>query len=260
MNTPALAEQQQTDGLLPQFAPPGPNSWWTVSFAGPNLQCREPRASYRNDIENNILQASSRPHVVERQDAANETNPVWAYRYVAWTAGMDEIERPQEPLPFVQSSGEWIINGDSGGFDVTYLRTMQLNLALLPGFLNNITVTRNGTGSGDVRNATFKDSTFLQCNVVNASYDTRFECLNGVQHIDTKVISLSDDPMKSVISIDGPSNPKMLTELRGVDLTCDLLHSSSLTSKIVPLTSLSSKDSLTKHLCKSSVACLLATF
>lgn len=222
--TSNLVRSVAANGELPQLTPPGPNSTWELEFPGPALQCREPSAGYRSEIERSILDASAQFRGGDGLQASNKSSDLIApYRYLAWNAdGSILDDRPSRPLPFTD---EGDVNGDTSGMESSLPRSMLLNLAIMPGFLYADVNASNNSPRKSPEDV-FANATFLQCNVVNATYHTHFNFADGIQAVDIQTEVTSEELVKTVISVNGPAPPDVLSATNSTDFDCTALHGS----------------------------------
>ena len=197
-----IVQAVAVQGSIAAITPPAVNTTWSVEFAGPVLTCQNVSAPQSYAIISNIADAN-----------LNNTLPnnCRAYGFIAWMAtGSNE----SSILPFKSTgNGTYTLPSYNG---LTYGTPAVLFMAAMPDVMTVVdygdhSLTLFCEDQDTVRQIDLaklaENSTFIECEMVNASYAVSFDYRNASQAIEvnTSIIDIGG-PLLPVSSVFGPSN------------------------------------------------------
>ena len=207
---PSLTVQRITDAVAAQGSilpvkAPAVNSSWTLDFNGPSLRCKPVGADIRKPILANILN-----YTYERQAGDSSSDCGHGPGFVAWhPSGMTPYSSADELLPFIisnsNSSRDPLNNNDKYGYP--YPDMASIFIAIAPTLFSSVFAEGSwrptmckGKPWYKAGLATYHNtSTVLRCDMHNATYQTNFSFVDGVQKVDiSNVTDVTDTPMDTL--------------------------------------------------------------
>ncbi|KAI1420466.1 hypothetical protein F5Y12DRAFT_719531 [Xylaria sp. FL1777] len=171
-------------GVILPIDAPAKNASWTLDFYGPSLSCGTMNDTMRGLVDSNIAAWLSND-----TRAGSPNCELHASTYLCWTPS---VGYDTNPLPFIDDE----FSMGSGG--------TPLYIALLPSIIEDPCM--------DIEN---KSTTFLQCDLHNASYHVNFNYKSGIQNIEFEI-----DRLESVDTVQEVFGPDLWD---GSNTTCNQL-------------------------------------
>ncbi|GAB7344240.1 hypothetical protein MBLNU457_2124t1 [Dothideomycetes sp. NU457] len=195
-----IVQAGAVQGSVAPINPPARNTSWTVGFNGPALTCKSISKQQSTAIQSNIIAANLNGAIEDCR----------AYGYIAWVATGDN---GSATLPFKSTGNNTYALPSYNG--LTYDNPAIFYMAAMPNMMQVINYGEyplikfceyftNGVRPdlADVG----KDSTFTQCEMVNASYSVSFDYRNGSQAVEINTTTINaDQPLLPIKSVFGPS-------------------------------------------------------
>jgi hypothetical protein len=180
--TQRVAKTTAAQGSILAIPAPGLNASYEVAFQGPYLKCQDMPSTFKAEVQKSII-----------MNYANKSHCADYYNFLSWTSSRGHVDgniSVNQPLPFDSYS------------------PYQMNLGSLgprsyrPGQENNDTATiyfavmprmhHEGTAQCPAQTSVqgfndafdmFANSTFLQCQLHNTTYNAKFNFTNGDQTV-----------------------------------------------------------------------------
>ena len=209
---PSLTVQRITDAVAAQGSiltvqAPAVNSSWSLDFNGPSLRCKPVGDDLRKPILANILN-----YTYERQegDSLSESDCGYGPGFVAWHPSWTTSDLPVDDLlPFIisnlNSSTDPLNNNDKYGYPLPDIAS--IFIAIAPTLFSSVSTEDSwrptmckGKPWYKAGLATYQNtSTVLRCDMHNATYQTNFSFVDGVQKVDiSNVTDVTDTPMDTL--------------------------------------------------------------
>ena len=203
----SIVEFVTANGELVRVQPPYTNASWIQEFNGPTLRCGSIDSPLQDAIKQNIARA-----VFEQKNECN------SWSFLAWNPIANSANIS---LPFVKSgNASWaldIVSDDPTAFESQPRDPFQLFMVSMPDALTtwltgSHTITEvcsnllSPVATVDkIADVIFSNLTMTQCRVLNATYETTFNYVNGAQDITTNIISIDETPLRSTHWVFGPA-------------------------------------------------------
>ena len=195
-----VAQAVSSTGSTLSIKPPAFNATWNLSFPGPYLSCSNLNDTFKAEVLENIM-------LEYRNGSFCQTY----HNYLAWTASpgnSGELQLLQRTggvlkdsaMPFAKQKPYPMNTGTLGPIDYAQLNegpkvfdamdateVATIYIATMPAFHNlDLGSCPLGNYTSNIQNlyAMFDNSTFLQCELWNTTYQASFSYVNGTQSID----------------------------------------------------------------------------
>jgi len=201
-----IVQAVAAQGSVAAITPPAINTSWTVGFNGPALTCSDVPEQQSMAMKLNILNATS--NITALQTCLS-------YGFLAWTAigtGPDDLST----VPFYSTDNITYTLSTSGSNPISFNIPAILYMAALPSAIEVVEDQAGARtkfcnvssimGSQSQLDVLGENSTFIQCELVNASYSVSFDYRNGGQavEVNTSIIS-ANQSLFPISSVFGPS-------------------------------------------------------
>ena len=201
-----IASAVAAQGAILPITPPSANASWSLTFYGPSLKCANISDTRRQQWSNNIGS-----YLTGGVDGVNCGEP---YGYLAWfPRSLSTTNSSVDDLPFVNISGTF--TPDSGSISdygnnqnmTLYLMTMPDQLQVLddPTHTTPISCYLLDIPGDELWPQWNTDSTEIQCQLFNSTYNVDFNYINGAQDISVSTsYSEADNAITTANNVTGP--------------------------------------------------------
>lgn len=200
-----IANSVAQTGSILQINSPYPNATWTLEFEGPAISCAEVPESMQTDVRNRLKNTLFTPDT-----------GCFVQGYMAW----NDTDTGY-PLPKNTSLSFSKLNKGGLALNVIGLPHM---MDLVPGAVGGsgvIPYLEACYGSNGITHERFVDSTMIQCQLRNVTYQVLFEYQNGKQNISITTDTISEDPIRAISFVAGNGQTFPDNVINGVD--CSVL-------------------------------------
>lgn len=198
-----IAQTTATNGAILPIVPPAPNSSWSTTFQGPSLKCSEVLGSELEAVLANVAKW-----------VRSGNNCEGASGYLSW---MQRHKGPQIDLPYDNHVASQMHNASDPGYFESGSLSYSLSeggsdasilMALLPNMVeerqyweNPMIMSCSVPFNTDPVGFLAEEATLVRCDLMNATYTTAFDFVEGTQNLTVQVSNNSPAAVKVVKQI-----------------------------------------------------------